>query len=126
MIVYHLNPNYVLISDTIYYSILKIISLIGKPNDLKTYLKLFGEIIALFGYFIYLEIIQFGCCEMNFNTKISIRERSRTESIGINDEDDDEDDDENNDANNNNNNKKDYLIKKENEMVTMEVNYNDK
>ena len=127
MIVYHLNPNYVLISDTIYYSILKIISLIGKPNDLKTYLKLFGEIIALFGYFIYLEIIQFGCCEMNFNTKISIRERSRTESIGINDEDDDEDDDENNDANNNNNNnKKDYLIKKENEMVTMEVNDNDK
>ena len=93
LIVYHLNPNYVLISDTI--------------------------------YFIYLEIIQFGCCDMNFNTRIRIRERSKTESIGINDEDDeeDEDDDENNDTNNN---KKDNLIKKENEMVNMEGNDNDK
>ena len=125
LIVYHLNPNYVLISDTIYYSIRKIIFLIGNPNDLKTYLKLLGEIIALFGYFIYLEIIQFGCCDMNFNTRIRIRERSKTESIGINDEDDeeDEDDDENNDTNNN---KKDNLIKKENEMVNMEGNDNDK
>ena len=62
---------------------------------------------------------------MNFNTRIRIRERSRIESIGINDEDDeeDEDDDENNDTNNN---KKDNLIKKENEMVNMEGNDNDK
>ena len=57
---------------------------------------------------------------MNFNTRIRISERSRTESIGINDEDDDE----NNDTNNN---KKDNnLIKKENEMVNMEGNDNDK
>ena len=47
LIVYHLNPNYVLISDNTYYSIRKIISLIVNPQDIKTYLKLFGEIIAL-------------------------------------------------------------------------------
>ena len=118
MIVYHLNPNYVLISDTIFYSIKKIIFLIFNPDDTKTYIKLFGEVIALFGYFIYLEIIQFGCCEMNFNTSINIIERSKIESIGKPDEIDDDDDEQTviND------NEKDNQTKKDNEMIEVEGN----
>ena len=125
LIVHHLDPNYVLISNTIYFSIRKIITLINDPKDSKTYLKLLGEIIALFGYFIYLEIIQLGCCGMNFNTRTSIRQRSKSESLGINDGDDEDVDEDDETDQNGNNNKKDNLIKKENEMINMEGNDND-
>ena len=116
MVVHYLNPNYVLITDNIYYSIKKIVWLTIHPKDIGTYLKLIGEVIALIIYFLYLEIIQFTCCEMNFNTSINISERSKSETLGIEieEEEDDEDDDEQKDINNN---KKDDQIKKENEMI---------
>ena len=117
LVIYHLSPDYVLISDNMYYSVRKIISLIGNPKDIKTYLKLFGEIIALFGYIIYLEIIQFSCWGMNYNTRISISERSRSDSLVLDIEDyEDEEDDDEKDINN----KKDILIKQENEMIEIE------
>ena len=84
MIIYHLDPNYILISETIYFGITKIISLTYNPKIISTYLGLLGDIIALIGYLIYLEIIQLKCCNMNFNTRINIYQRSQIESIGIN------------------------------------------
>ena len=84
MIVYRLNPNYVLISDNIFYSTKKIIRLFYYPTEIKTYLRLAGEMIALFAYFFFLEFFEFNCCGLNFNTKSNIDKRSRMEAINLN------------------------------------------
>ena len=47
MIIYHLDPNYILISETIYFGITKIISLTYNPKIISTYFGLLGDIIAL-------------------------------------------------------------------------------
>ena len=72
-----------------------IVGLIYNPSDKGTYFKLVGEIISLFTYFFYLEIIELKCCNMNYNTRIKIDERSQIESLGIilGEDDDDDDDD---------------------------------
>ena len=62
---------------------------------------------------------------MNFNTRTCIRQRSKIESLGINDGDDEDVDEDDETDQNGNNNKKDNLIKKENEMINMEGNDND-
>ena len=95
MIVYYLNPNYVILSDIIYYSVKMIIGLINNLSGKGTILILIGDFISLITYCFYLEIIILKCCNMNFNTKISINERSRKESLCIdinNDDENDEDD----------------------------------
>ena len=77
MIVYYLNPYYVLMSDTIFYGTKKIISLIVKPTELKVYLRLIGEIIASIANLFFLEILEFNCCGLNYSTKINIQKRSK-------------------------------------------------
>ena len=65
---------------------------------------------------------------MNFNTRMSINERSKIESLGLYDnyDDDDGDDDDDDDEQNDNNNEiKNNLIKKENEMVEIKPNNDD-
>lgn len=79
LVVWQLNPNFVLLSDNIYYSIRKIITLISDPTDIKTYLKLVGEMLAIVGYLFYLEIFEIKFCGLNKNTKENISLR------GIND-----------------------------------------
>ena len=117
MVVYLLDPNHVLISDTLYYGTRKFVTLIYFPDNTKNYLKLLGEIIALFGYMFYLEIFEINCCGFNFDTRTSIDRRSRLETNANNDIL--EADDEENDLFDNDN-KKEYLNfpkKKENEMI---------
>ena len=106
MIIYHLNPNYVLISDNTFYSIKMIIGLTHDILQNSSLLILLGDIISLFIYFFYLEIFQLKCCNMNYNTRIRISERSNIDSnlIVNNDDDEEDDDDENNIENNDNNN----------------------
>ena len=126
MVVYLLDPNHVLISDTIYYGTRKFVTLIYFPNDTKNYLKLLGEIIALFGYMFYLEIFEINCCGFNFDTRTSINRRSRLESKANNDIEEDDDDEE--DDLFDKDNKKEYLTypkKKENEMVEIRGNDED-
>ena len=59
---------------------------------------------------------------MNFNTSIKINERSRIESIGLLDKIDFDDDDDDVEQTVINDNKKNYLLKKENEMIEIEGN----
>ena len=92
MIVYHLNPNYVIISDIIYYSTKMIIGIINNQSGKGTILILIGDIISLITYCFYLEFIILKCCNMNFNTRISINERSRSEILDIDINNDDEND----------------------------------
>ena len=92
MIVYHLNPNYVIISDIIYYSTKMIIGIINNQSGKGTILILIGDIISLITYCFYLEFIILKCCNMNFNTRININERSRSEILDIDINNDDEND----------------------------------
>ena len=98
MIVYYLNPYYVLMSDTIFYGTKKIISLIVKPTELKVYLRLIGEIIASIANLFFLEILEINCCGLNFDTKMSIERRGKMESIHniLNDDENNNDYDTNN------------------------------
>ena len=93
MVVYLLNPNYVLISDTMYYGTRKLINLIYVPSDTKNYLKLLGEIIALIGYLFYSEIIEINCLGLDFDNRTSINRRSLLESKTDNEIEEDEEDD---------------------------------
>ena len=95
MIVYHLNPNYVLISDNVYFSVKTIIALMNDKAGKGSILMLIGDIISLIAYCFYLEIIILKCCNMNFNTRISINERSMSEilDIGLYEDDENEEDD---------------------------------
>ena len=95
MIVYHLNPNYVLISDNVYFSVKTIIALMNDKAGKGSILMLIGDIISLIAYLFYLEIIILKCCNMNFNTRISINERSMSEilDIGLYEDDENEEDD---------------------------------
>jgi hypothetical protein len=93
LVVWHLNPNFVLLSDNIYYSIRKIITLILVPKDVKTYFKLLGEMLALIGYLFYLEVFEIKCCGLNKNTKdnIILRGINDINSNILNDMDNDDD-----------------------------------
>ena len=83
--------------------------LIYFPNDTKNYLKLLGEIIALFGYMFYLEIFEINCCGFNFDTRTSINRRSKLESKANNDIEEEEEDDDEEDDLFDKDNKKGYL-----------------
>ena len=99
MIIYHLNPNYVLISDNMYYGTRYLISLIYTPSNIKLYLNVFGNFFSLFLYFFYLEIIRFKCLGLDFNTRVSIKIRSQIESI-LDNSQDEEDESSSNDSDN--------------------------
>ena len=115
MIVYHLNPNYVLISDNVYYSVKTIIGLMSNNAGKGPILILIGDIISLIAYCFYLEIIILKCCNMHFNTRISINERSISEGLDIGLDKDDEDDEDDITFEDNNKEKEMIEIKKEEE-----------
>jgi len=92
LIVQKLTPIHNIFYCSIYYSIIKIIALFY--NKIKTnhffngneennkekfyifFLDLSGNIIAIFGFLIYLEIIELKFCNFNYNSKKSIIKRS--------------------------------------------------
>ena len=115
MIVYHLNPNYVLISDNVYFSVKTIIALMNDKAGKGSILMLIGDIISLIAYCFYLEIIILKCCNMHFNTRISINERSISEGLDIGLDKDDEDDEDDITFEDNNKEKEMIEIKKEEE-----------
>ena len=98
LIIQYLNPNYVLIENSIFYGLKMLIILIYNPSDIKTYLTFVGEIIALIGYCFYVEIFELKCCGLNRDTKNQIFGRAlidvSKEDICIINEDEDIPDDE--------------------------------
>ena len=92
LIVQYLTPIHNIFYCSIYYSFIKIIALFY--NKIKTnhffngneennkekfyifFLDLSGNIIAIFGFLIYLEIIEFEFCNFNYNSRKSIIKRS--------------------------------------------------
>ena len=78
LIIYYLNPVFVLICDEFYYAIKENIFLILKFEP-KFFVKISANIIAIIGYFIYLEIIELRFCGLNKNLRKNINKRAKTD-----------------------------------------------
>ena len=90
LIIQYLTPVHKIFYSSIYYFIIKIIAIFyskiktnnffnGKDYEKKFYiflLDILGNIIAIFGFLIYLEIIELKFCKLNYNLKIYISKRS--------------------------------------------------
>ena len=84
LIILFLNPNYILISDCIYFGtskLLKFNSNKEENNSIKFCMEYIAEILALMGYIIYLEIVELRFCGLNDDIKKNIMERSIRESV---------------------------------------------
>ena len=85
-LIYYLNPIYILVSDSLYYGFLRLLSFILSLNDsfdVKLFLSLIADILALISYSIYLEVIELRFCGLNDNTRISIINRGIRDVNGI-------------------------------------------
>ena len=106
LLIYYLNPIYILISDSLYYGGKSLYSFIIKSANEKdneednihlTY-DLIGNLSACFAYLIYVEIIELKFCGLNKNIRKNIRERGDSEIYRLRNEEDndeEEEDDEN-------------------------------
>ena len=90
LIIFYLNPIYILITDEIYYGVDYIISYIIHNMDSigKFFLKETCEIITFIGYLIFIEIIEIKCRGFNRYTRKQIEKRARTEYLEELDSDD--------------------------------------
>ena len=83
LIILYLNPNYILISDCIYFSTTKLLefTINGNYSPKKFAIEYTAELLALVGYAIYLEIIVLRFCGLDLNIKKNIMKRSTRESL---------------------------------------------
>ena len=84
-IIKYLNPNYLLMSDNVYFEILKIVNYAEEINK-KLLLPKFiilqiSELLEFIGCAIYLEIIELKFCGLNKNIKRNIMERAKTDIL---------------------------------------------
>ena len=79
-IIKYLNPNYLLMSDNIYYEFIKIINIINESNQMSVFSKFvilqLAELLELIGCLIYLEIIELRFCGLNTYLKKNIIKRA--------------------------------------------------
>ena len=81
LIIFHLNPNYILISDCIYFEIKHIFKKINGKVDTEFFIIQFiAEICALLGYIIFLEIIVLKFCKLDKDIKENIIKRGLRDS----------------------------------------------
>jgi len=92
LIIEYLTPVHIIFYNSIFYFIIKIIAIIyNKINNnlflnesgqfdyniqLYTILDILGNFIAIFGFLIYLELIELRCCQLNYNLREAISKRS--------------------------------------------------
>ena len=103
LLIYYLNPIYILVSDSIYYGIIALITYISQDEKDNPYniLKVTSDILAFISYLVYLEIIELRFCRLNENIRKEITNRANLETninlidiepiIHDGDDDDDED-----------------------------------
>ena len=94
LIIYYLTPVHYFFYDSAYEFLLNIAEfifrLIEKEDLAGIIIEIVGDIFALIGFFIYLEIIELNFCKLNYNIRKKIIER------GIEDSNTDIDEDDNN------------------------------
>ena len=78
------TPIHVLANNSLYYLITQIILIISNGINIKdiNYIvfSLLSHIFAIFGYFVFVELIEIKCCNCNFNLRKNIIKRSQIES----------------------------------------------
>ena len=86
LVIYYFNPNYVLIRDNLYYGITRIIFIIENNSNYQNHISLTqfiilesSEIISVFAYGIYLEIIELRFCGLDRYLKRNIIKRSEAD-----------------------------------------------
>lgn len=87
LIIYYLNPNFLLIRENLYYFVVRLIFIIVNRNDFRKYLTLeqffilqASELLALLGYLIYFEIIELRFCNLDKDLKRHIANRGDRDS----------------------------------------------
>ena len=90
LIIYYLNPIYILIRDNIYNLVLRImVVLMRSKSDIGAYMtpRFFilelAEILALLGECVYLQLIELKFCNFDVNLNKNIIDRGRKESLMI-------------------------------------------
>ena len=90
LIIYHLNPIYILIKDNIYNFVFRIMVVLVRANiDIGAYMtpRFFilemAEILALLGECVYLQLIELKFCNLDVNLNKNIIDRSEEESKKI-------------------------------------------
>jgi len=92
LIIKLLTPVYIIFDSSIFYFIIKIIAIfyfkininyfldengnLDKIQFWKFFLDILGNFIAIFGFLIYLELIELGFCKLNYNLRKTIEKRS--------------------------------------------------
>ena len=91
LIIFYLNPIYILIRDNIYNLVLRIMVVLIRANsDISLYMtpRFFilesAEILALLGECVYLQLIELKFCNLDVNLNKNIIDRSKKESMIIN------------------------------------------
>ena len=81
LIIFHLDPNYILISDCIFFGLRKIMKIITRSIDVNYFIIDFiAEICALLGYIVFLEIIVLKFFGLNKDIKANIMRRGVRDS----------------------------------------------
>ena len=92
LIIYYLTPVHYFFYDSTYQFLCDIaqfiFNLIEKENLAEIIIEIVGDLFALIGFFIYLEIIELNFCKLNYNIRKKIIERSIEDSNTDIDEDD--------------------------------------
>ena len=91
LMIYYLNPIYILVSDGFYYTILYLLALIANYFDRNEYQTKFrkfallftGNILSVFFYLVYLEMIELRFCGLDKNLRRKINERGVNEVNSI-------------------------------------------
>ena len=119
LIIYHFNPNFILIRDNIYYFTKRLLLVLVNIDSFNNYISLpqfiileLSELISIIAFCIYLEIIELRFCGLNRNLKRNISIRAISENfILMEDKQDSKDDPKNNNyiVNGNDNESEIYL-----------------
>ena len=87
LLIFYLNPIYVLISDNFYYGLVYIINFICEYNEdnrdklIQQILLILSDILSSILFFVYLEVIELRFCELDKNLRINIDKRGKMEII---------------------------------------------
>ena len=88
LIIYYLNPLYLLIRENLYYCVLRFVFILSNLDNYGDYMTLSqllilqaSEIIAILGYAVYLEIIELNFCELDKDLRRKIIERGEREIL---------------------------------------------
>jgi hypothetical protein len=82
LVIYYLNPIFILITNNLCYSISGIVFYAFNPNFIRFtsfILTEFTDIISLIGYCIYLEIIELNFCGLSNNLRRKIKDKGESE-----------------------------------------------